>query len=506
MLSATQVPSSHEVNSTSWWTKLRDIPVYGDKLTGKSENMVRLYFENIDGFGLHRTSAGLAAKKDIVYFIQLMQRLGVDIIGGAEVRTQWKLVPQQHSLSKLLDLRDGSRCIAAFNTHERFTINQQGGTFMAAMPQICENFLESGSDAEGLGRWCWMKLAGQQITTRVITAYAPCKTRKEARTATMAQQKRYWRMKGEHRCPRKLFREQLVGLLREWRTQGEKLILMLDGNEDMRSGSLAKLLRNEELDMIDTVATRTGGTGPPTFIRGSRQIDAVWATRDVELSTACFLPFHFGLGDHRGILVDIPVSTIIGAGKRIISRPSGRRLQCNKKVTVEKYVSSLETYCFQHRIASKLQQISAIEHSSKVILQRQLDVIDRVLGEGMRMAENKCRHIRAGEVPFSAELADAGLQIKLWGLVIRSKRGHNINSRYIRRVAQRCGLQRVLAVSINDAYKNKHKAWQCYRKAKRSAARLRAEFLRTKIEQAQSAQERKEIQNILLTVYDLTVP
>ena len=51
-----------------------------------------------------------------------------------------------------------------------------------------------GSDEEGLGRWSWVKLQGNENKTRIITAYMPCVTRKEAVYATMAQQKRYWKL------------------------------------------------------------------------------------------------------------------------------------------------------------------------------------------------------------------------------------------------------------------------------------------------------------------------
>ena len=32
------------------WCKLSDIPVHGDTLTGKANNTIRIFFENVDGF------------------------------------------------------------------------------------------------------------------------------------------------------------------------------------------------------------------------------------------------------------------------------------------------------------------------------------------------------------------------------------------------------------------------------------------------------------------------
>ena len=67
-----------------------------------------------------------------------------------------------------------------------------------------------------------MKLVGATVTTRVIIAYQPYKTRKIAITATMAQQRRYWRLQGDHTCPRKLFRQHLIAQLTAWRNDNKK--------------------------------------------------------------------------------------------------------------------------------------------------------------------------------------------------------------------------------------------------------------------------------------------
>ena len=77
----------------------------------------------------------------------------------------------------------------------------------------------------------------------------------------------------------------------EWREDGEKLILILDRNEDMKNGQLARMLRHPDLDMKDAVKSRSNIDGPATFVRGSRQIDGAWVTPDIEISAACFLPF-----------------------------------------------------------------------------------------------------------------------------------------------------------------------------------------------------------------------
>ena len=95
-----------------------------------------------------------------------------------------------------------------------------------------------------------------------------------------------------------------------------------------------------------------------------------------------------------------------------------------------------------------------------------MEVIDRVLGEGMAHAEKKCCKIRAGEVPFSDKLATASCCIKLWRLVIRQKRSNNVSTRTIRRAAKKCNLSQVLTVSIATAHHHLTFAWTNYKNLK----------------------------------------
>ena len=139
-----------------------------------------------------------------------------------------------------------------------------------------------------------MKLTGTTTTTRIVVAYAACLSRKQAYSATIAQQRRYWKRHGNDQCPRKLFRDQLINNLIEWRENGEKLILLIDSNENMENGKLARKLKSEQLQMFDIVKQRSGCPGPNTFTRGSKQIDGAWATPDVDITAACFLPFFLG--------------------------------------------------------------------------------------------------------------------------------------------------------------------------------------------------------------------
>jgi len=66
-----------------------------------------------------------------------------------------------------------------------------------------------------------------------------------------------------------------------------------------------------------------------------------------------------------------------------------------------------------------------------------LDKIDRSITNSVIYAENRCRKIKAGAVPYTPALYKAGTIINLWNKVIRKKKGCNISSTYIKRIAKK---------------------------------------------------------------------
>ena len=117
------------------------------------------------------------------------------------------------------------------------------------------------------------------------------------------------------------------------------------------NGQLARLLRTPDLDMRDA-KSRSGTNGPATFMRGSRQIDVAWVTLDIEIGPACFLLFFFGVGDHRGIPLDIPQQSLIGGKIHKNARINARRLQCDKHEIQKNTIMTLN-YTAQNIVDNK---------------------------------------------------------------------------------------------------------------------------------------------------------
>jgi hypothetical protein len=91
--------------------------------------------------------------------------------------------------------------------------------------------------------------------------------------------------------------------------------------------------------MSEVVGDFTGKKIGPTFFRGSKLIDGIWATKDIIFTHACIMPAGFGMGDHRMFVIDFQEVSLVGKEPFRVQRYSARRL--NTKVSsgaTKKYV------------------------------------------------------------------------------------------------------------------------------------------------------------------------
>jgi hypothetical protein len=264
------------------------------------------------------------------------------------------------------------------------------------------------------------------------------------------QHRRYFRKRKDITCPRVLFRKHLLQALTSWQEDGEKLILLMDANECLETGQLAKDLI--ALGMHDAIKTRTNSPGPPTFQSGSKQIDGIWMSSDLLAQSASFLPLFVGVGDHRMALVDIPNDMLLGTLLKKISRATARRLQTKLPKSASKYQELLTSYVMEHKLLPKFRDIY-VRQSVPLLPadQQELNRLDKTLADGMRHAEKKCRTLRMGELDFSPQLSKAKERVSVWNLVIKKLGGGKVSSSLIKRQAHKCGISKPLSITFSEA-------------------------------------------------------
>ncbi len=116
--------------------------------------------------------------------------------------------------------------------------------------------------------------------------------------------------------------------MRQWRWEGERLILCLDANKNIYLGKLGwELMDLHGLGMKEVMGEFTTRRLGATCFRGSAPIDAVWATSDMAVVNACVMPVGYGVGDHHLFVVDFVTALLVGTGcSQQIVRPALRRL------------------------------------------------------------------------------------------------------------------------------------------------------------------------------------
>jgi hypothetical protein len=79
---------------------------------------------------------------------------------------------------------------------------------------------------------------------------------------------------------------------------GKCLIVCLNAKEDIYKKSLRKALMSvDSLSMMEVVRESTRKKVGPMFFRGSKPIDGVWATSDVNISNACIMPVGYSISN-----------------------------------------------------------------------------------------------------------------------------------------------------------------------------------------------------------------
>ena len=249
----------------------------------------------------------------------------------------WVQLPSSKTLAQILrNVAGNIRSVALHNKREdkeRGTGKvQHGGTAVILRDELVAYVTNSGADPSGLGRWSWYLLEGEEgFRTRVISAYAPCGSAASKEETYYQQQARYITEKGlKNMNPKKMFRDDLLAQLRKWRTKGDRIVLMMDANEDVVDGAMCRQSGEENLNLREVVFSHIQAKGPNTYFRGKDAIDGIWVSEEIETSAAAYLPFDPELGDHRTVVVNITKKSLLGTQGPRIKPPAARRL--NSKV------------------------------------------------------------------------------------------------------------------------------------------------------------------------------
>ena len=424
--------------------------VHGFTPPTKAEGTVRLIYENLNGLNTR-----MAGNKKLERMRELHDELETDFAAYCEHKINYQHKKNFNGFSQLFKGGEAAiHSIVAHNVHENVGKIQQGGTSLILFGRLTQQIdrNESGKDPSGLGRWTVMTLQGDGVRTRVVCGYNPCGNNKLNSSTSYQQQRRFLvTIRNDLTCPRKKFHDDLVAQLKKWRDEGDRLVVCLDANENIYRKSIGRSLTDMDgLNMSEVVGDFTGKKLGPTFFRGSKPIDGIWATRDIIVTHACVMPAGFGVGDHRMFVIDVQESSLVGTEPFRVQRFEARRL--NTKTSsgaTRKYVKRLEENIARHKLVEKLGTLHH-RYKQKRHFQRALNKLDQQSKELMINAEKKCRRIKSGRIPFSPEAAVWIRRTQVYRSLLRCHNGQIRNKGNLKRTARRCGIERCFHLSASE--------------------------------------------------------
>jgi hypothetical protein len=418
--------------------------LWGDRLMGKEEGVLRVGLMNINGFPLAARGRKLADLKGFLLAYQF------DVMGFTEVNVHWNSVDNANRLDSLTKgwFAGGLKRSTAFFVRHPFPVPHIfGGVSQWTMDRAIPRVVETGVDASGLGRWAWQRYAGREgIRLRIVTAYRPVPGR--GPRSVWMQQKNFLMAKGDEREPRQVWLQDLMALIHQWLQEGDQLMINMDANDDVTKGPIARAMR--EAGLVDVISHRHG-TGPATFQRGVVPIDGMFVTPSLG---GCVCGYVEGVSDHAVVWVDIPYPVAFGLDYEIGTKPPPRRLKCSDPRVVRRYVQILEKECDVMHLCERAEALftAVVEEGVQwgSDCEQEWEAIDRKLTAAMNKAENGCRRFRCGPIawtPFYSQLraCEKAWVLKLCGRTRAGRTG------YFQRVCRKAGIYIDRRVSKDEA-------------------------------------------------------
>ena len=116
----------------------------------------------------------------------------------------------------------------------------------------------------------------------------------------------------------------------------------MDHNEHTYDRTLGRALADTSgLRLQEAVLHHTGTQTGATFFRGSKPIDGLWVSSDIEISNVCIMPFGYGVGNHCMFVLDISLESLIGKQPTKIIHPASWRLNSKVPHCIDAYNKSL---------------------------------------------------------------------------------------------------------------------------------------------------------------------
>ena len=204
--------------------------------------------------------------------------------------------------------------------------------------------------------------------------------------------------------------------MRQWRTANCDILLAIDANSGLDDIKVNRIISAG--DLCDIIGSRHGIDSPSTYMQGSKTIDFLLGTVDVQKAVLAsgYLPFNDGIrSDHRGLWVDINLNFFsFGPLPELTSAMSRLSTTNNKwvKLTKQRITKQIATDEIRSRLDAL--QVTPMTSENRSALIAELESIDGLIHNAMTTDVSKGTKL----VPmwWSPELRNVKLGVTYWEL------------------------------------------------------------------------------------------
>jgi hypothetical protein len=336
---------------------------------------------------------------------QLVNKYEIDALCGSEIGVNFGRMDPSNSFASWFE---GGRPIRSTTSHNVHSPSESkhlpGGTGIVVFNGIHQYAKKSTNDFRKLGRFCsWVFYVNPDHRFRLVVAYSTGTQTPRGLSTIYQQHLAHIRNKSLDTTPASLLRRDLRQVLKQWIKEGDRIVLCVDCNDHVLTCDLAEMLH--AIGMRERSQEWWSNHEPNTFVSGSKPIDGLFTTDDVDISSFLMLSFHESPGDHRSFVFDVPSICVLGEHTLKIDRPVARRLTLSSPRTVNKFIGSRHRQFDIHRIDQRQLELRILSAQCGLPLSPELEQkwerLHKQVDEIHLHSEHNCRNLQFPELPWS---------------------------------------------------------------------------------------------------------
>jgi hypothetical protein len=370
----------------------------------KQQDVIRIGFNNVNGFPVKR---GSTKQNEMIHLLS----------SGQFENTHWR-----NANIHIKDITYGwfnkiNIQSAYFQAYKFSSSFQVGGVSQWVLNELVSRVTGQGEDQSGAGRWVWQDISGSKgVRTRIYSAYCPVKN-ESSLGSTWNQQTTL----GEtFSNPIDKFIADLITEIEQCLELGLHILLMIDANDDVRTGTLAR--KAGKLGLKELISAQESPRG--TQMRGSVPIDGIFGSQHF-YNKDIHGGYSLGFSDHLCLWIDIPKAIFLGN----IDTPNifrCRRLQKSDPRTVKRYINAYKKKLRESHIFQTVQDLTN-QRLPNNAMKDKWDEIDKIVLKARLSAEEKCRKLRMGKIQWTPDYAKWRISKKFWCLSLKRKSGGSVD-------------------------------------------------------------------------------